>query len=330
MKRGTRRYLWVALSCALAYPATASAAPTASDKAAAQALFEDAIRLMANKSYEEACRKLEESQRLDGAMGTRYQLSQCYEAIGRTASAWAGFVEVADLARAAGQEGREKAARERAASLEPKVARLVIDVATPDVAGLEVRRDGVVLGPAQWGAAIPVDPGSHRVTASAPAKAPWTSDVTVSGTGDTIRLRVPSLAGVPVPGPAPTEAASPPPKVPSSPVETSHGTGQRTLGIVTTAAGAVGVGTGVVLGLVARSDYASAGSHCSAGGCDAQGKDTTDSARRLGNVGTVVFAAGSVLAAVGAVVWLTAPSAAPSRAIGVRVTPRAIMLDGSF
>jgi hypothetical protein len=159
MKRDTRRYTWVALVGALALPAPVlAAAPSASDKAAAQALFEDAIKLMANRSYDEACRKLEESQRLDAAMGTRFQLSQCYAAIGHTASAWAGFVEVADLARAAGQEGREKAARERAAVLESKVSRLVIDVATPDLAGLEVRRDGVVLGPAQWGAAISCRP----------------------------------------------------------------------------------------------------------------------------------------------------------------------------
>src|SRR5579859_7001050 len=114
MRRSTRRCLWALILGALAFPWPASAAPTACDKAAAQALFEDAIKLMANKSYDEACRKLEESQRLDAAMGTRYQLAQCYEATGRIASAWAAFVEVADLAREAGQGSREKAARERA------------------------------------------------------------------------------------------------------------------------------------------------------------------------------------------------------------------------
>ena len=127
MPRGSRRHTWVVLVAGLAFPATAWG-QVPGDKAAAQALFDEAIKLIGSRSYGEACPKLEESERLDPAMGTRFQLAQCYEAVGRTASAWAGFLELADLARAAGQEAREKTARQRAADLEPAVNRLVIDV----------------------------------------------------------------------------------------------------------------------------------------------------------------------------------------------------------
>ena len=124
MPRGSRRHTWVVLVAGLAFPATAWG-QVPGDKAAAQALFDEAIKLIGSRSYGEACPKLEESERLDPAMGTRFQLAQCYEAVGRTASAWAGFLELADLARAAGQEAREKTARQRAAEEEASTDRPV-------------------------------------------------------------------------------------------------------------------------------------------------------------------------------------------------------------
>jgi hypothetical protein len=344
MTFGARRYVWALLLVAWLTPLHALAA-TPADKAAAQALFDDAIKLMADKSYAEACRKLEESQRLDPAMGTRYQLAQCYEATGRTASAWAGFLEVADLARAAGQGARERAARERADGLQPRVSRLVIETAAPDREGLEVRRDEVVVGQAQWGVAIPVDPGSHRVTASAPGKMPWASDVMIPPTGGEVHVRIPALQDAPAvppaspPLPPPLPVAAPPiepvpsPPLPAPPAAASHGTTRRTLGIVTTSLGAAGVITSVVLGLVARSEYTGTGGNCTMAGCNAAGKNTTDSARRLGDVATGVFVAGAVVGVGGAVVWLTAPTDA-SRAIaprvGVGVGANVIVLSGSF
>src|SRR5258708_37106471 len=83
--------------------APALAQPSSDARAAAAALFEDGRRLMGESKYAEACPKLEESQRVDPGMGTLYQLSVCHEAIGRTASAWVGFREVAQMAGAAGQ-----------------------------------------------------------------------------------------------------------------------------------------------------------------------------------------------------------------------------------
>src|SRR5262245_4366437 len=100
-----------------AAPALAQPSPDA--RAAAAALFEDGKRLMGENKYAEACPKLEESQRIDPGMGTLYNLSVCFEATGRTASAWVGFREVAQLAAASGQSEREKAARGKASALEP-------------------------------------------------------------------------------------------------------------------------------------------------------------------------------------------------------------------
>ena len=61
------------------------------DRAAAESLFSDARRLMQAGDYEQACPKLEASRRLEPGLGTTLNLGDCYEKLGRTASAWGEF-----------------------------------------------------------------------------------------------------------------------------------------------------------------------------------------------------------------------------------------------
>src|SRR4051794_15794728 len=63
--------------------------------AAAEVLFSDGKRLVQERNFAAACPKFEESQKLDPGLGTLYRLADCYEHVGRTASAWAAFLEVA-------------------------------------------------------------------------------------------------------------------------------------------------------------------------------------------------------------------------------------------
>src|ERR1017187_9987356 len=125
----------------------ASTAARAGDPAAAQALFDEAKQLMAQGRYIEACPKLEESQKNDAGLGTQFHLADCWQHLGRTASAWALFREVQSGARALGQTGRERVARDRALALEPWLSKIIIapqdDAATP---GLQIWRDGAQLG----------------------------------------------------------------------------------------------------------------------------------------------------------------------------------------
>ncbi len=133
---------------------------------AAQALFDQARQLMKAGRHAEACPKLAESNRLDPGIGTQFHLADCYEQSGKVASAWAAFLEVASLAHSSGQADRERVAQKRAAKLEPRLPRLEISVSDAHrVAGLEIRRDGVLMGPAQWGTPLPIDPGEHELVA---------------------------------------------------------------------------------------------------------------------------------------------------------------------
>src|SRR3954469_8263227 len=114
----------VAVGVLLAAPVRAE--PTSSDKAAAEGLFSDARRLMVAGKFQEACPKLEASQRLDPAVGTVLNLADCYERSGRTASAWMEFLEAASAARQSGSADREAEARGRASALESRLSYLVI------------------------------------------------------------------------------------------------------------------------------------------------------------------------------------------------------------
>lgn len=70
--------------------------------------------------------KLEESQRLDPAMGTQYRLAERWEKLGRTASAWALFRQVVSEAQAAGRDDRAATSATRATALESRLTRILI------------------------------------------------------------------------------------------------------------------------------------------------------------------------------------------------------------
>src|ERR1700728_5192737 len=62
----------------------------------------------------------------------------------------------------------------------------------------KVTRDGVTVDAAVYGVALPVDGGKHVITASAPGKKDWSSEVTLAPTGDHQTLAIPALADAPV------------------------------------------------------------------------------------------------------------------------------------
>jgi hypothetical protein len=188
----------------------ARADPSQEDKAAARALFDEGRRLVQAGKAVEACPKFEESKRLDPGVGTMFNLADCLEQTGRTASAWSMFLEVAGKIKSeGGAPEKEQAARARAAALEPKLARLKVIV--PEsvlVQGLTVVRDGSTMGRGSWGVAIPIDPGSHVVTAYAPGKRTSKNTIEVRAASEVV-FTLPALESG-------AGAAAPPPVVPTA------------------------------------------------------------------------------------------------------------------
>jgi hypothetical protein len=308
----------------------ASASARASDPMAAEALFADAKQLMTQGRYTEACPKLEESQRNDAGLGTQFHLADCWQHLGRTASAWALFREVESEARALGQTSRERVARDRAVALEPWLSKIVIalhDSATAP--GLEIRRDGVEVGREQWDVPVPVDPATHVVAVTAPHKQPWQTNVEVLADGKVTTIDVPPLRAdvqeisavqpppppappvaphsVPQPPPPTKGATSPmPPGVPETALLEDRGSGQRAIGWTLVGAGVVGLTAGVYFGAQWIDDNSFANSHC-VGTCDATGTSLHRDARTQGLRAGALLGGGAAAFLFGAVLVATAP-----------------------
>jgi serine/threonine-protein kinase len=311
-----RRASVLALALAVASGARVARAqaPSANDKAAADVLYQAGKQLMKEGKFAEACPKFAESQRLDPGIGTMLWLADCYEKNGQTASAWAQFRE-AQAEAAKRKDRREKVAADRAAQLANKLSTLVIGVAeSAEVPGFEVKRDGTVVGKPLWGTKVPIDPGTHTISASAPGKKPWETKVEVPAKPGTVEVAVLPLEDAHASSSAPpsgTKAAGPAPDRASS-----SWTSQHTFAVVAAGVAVVGIGLGVVFGLRTKSklDESNADGHCREGNlCDAFGVQAREDAKDAGTISTIGFIAGGAALAAAAVLWFSAPKPAPAR-----------------
>jgi hypothetical protein len=294
-------------------------AQSSTDAASAQAMFDQARQLMAAGNYGAACPKLEESQRLDPGSGTLLNLGDCYEHDGKLATAWSKFLEAASAAHVSGNAEREATARSRAAALAPKLSKIVIEVPSANtVKGLEVKRDGIGVGAAQWGSAMPADDGPHTVTATAPGRKAWETTVTVARGQGLLNVPIPALEIDPD---ASKTAASGGSGSGSPARDSSSGLGtQKTVALVAGGIGVVGIGVGTVFGLQSKSKHDEAATHCSGSECaDQTGVDLKNDARSAGDLATVGFVIGAAGLVGGAVLWFTAGSGSSEGAASTRV-----------
>ena len=310
------------LVSALACPSRASA-QGASSQAAAQALFDEGKRLMTAGALAEACPKFAESQKLDPGAGTLLNLAACYERNGQTASAWATYTDAAIAAERGNRADWATKARQKAAALQPKLSKLSILVPhTSEVAGLEVKRDGAVIGAGEWALPIPVDPGPHVVEASAPSRKKWTTTVQVGTSKDQVAVSVPSLEDAEVPAPVAASTTAPnPTSAPPAEPERSNGSTQRVLGLGLVGAGVVGVAIGGLFGLNAKSKNDDAKAFCNGdeSRCSAPGVAAVNDAKSSATISTVAFLAGGAALIGGAALFLTAPKSTPTTASAPRL-----------
>lgn len=301
----------------------AHAQPDQQQKTAAEAAFRQAKDELKAGKIAEACASFEKSQSLDPQLGTRYNLALCYEKLGRIASAWGIYTE---LAATDTNAGRKKDAAKREKALAPRLVRVLIVVreATP---GLKITRSGADIT-AAVGVATPVDPGMERLTAEAPGYEPWTSEISMAGEGTTITVEIPPLVKKPEPPPVeevrpPPDVVLPPPPPPATPPP--PGRTRRIVGVTLGVVGLAAIGGGVALGMSAQTANDDAIDACGGdirdcrgGTLEAQG--LVDKARSRALFSTIAFAAGGVAVAGGLVLYLTAPSG-DGGARDVAITP---------
>jgi hypothetical protein len=306
-----------------------------SNDAAARALFAEGRKLSSEGKWQEACAKFEESLRLVPGTGTRFNLADCWEHVGRTASAWSAFLDVVAEAKAAGQADREKASRERADALAPKVPKLVIQVMAPEP-GLSVQRNGVAVGEGSWGSALPVDPGTVTVQASAPGKKAFSQEV-VAAAGATITVQVPALEADAAGDPSAAPPAPPPAAdVASSAEPTSDGLGtQKTIALVVGGVGVVGVAVGTIFFFQFNSKNDDAKAVCPSGvdcepGSAARHEELVDEAKSARTLTYVGWGLGAAALGGAAVLYFTAPPGENSQTAGASWSIRPTVAPGAF
>jgi len=243
-------------------PQSAEAQSVAEKKVMAAQLFDDAQASAAKSDFTQACARYAESQRLDPQLGTLLYLGDCYDKIGKTASAWATFKDAVEIA-ARRRDERETPARARLAELEPRLCKLTIQIASDETPNLEIRRNGEVVSQAMIGSPMPLDPGEHTVLAKADGFEDWSKTVSVLAGTSNLTVVVPQLKRRPVklqgttspqPAPSPTAAVLQP-RLASTvdSVPPDAGATKRMLGYFVGSAGLVGIGIGAIFGLAERS-----------------------------------------------------------------------------
>ncbi len=324
-------------------PGRAAQAQT-ENKAAAEVAFRQGRALMAKGKTAQACEQFERSQKLDPQHGTQYNLGLCYTKLGRLASAWTEFNELA----AVDTNARRKAdSARRAKQLEPRLVRLLLHV-SEKAPGMVIERSGVDVT-AIVDLPTPTDPGSYEIVARAPGRATWKRSVALTVEGDTVTVAIPPLAEAPATdtgaGTATDTGASTatdtgtstatddrasgdagdhgthPVLTPTTPPPVPKKSSRRRLGMIVGGAGVAVTAAGLVMGGWAWKLDGDAADVC--GGdvtqCDGdigEARDIVSRARDWATQANIFTAAGLAVVAAGAVLYLTAP--APERAVAVQ------------
>lgn len=300
-RRLARRAL-VLLACVAA---PLHAEPNSAERAAAEALFATATELIAAEKFAAACEKFEGSLQLDPALGTMMRLGDCYDHVGKSASAWAMFRDAASVAHTRNETAREQMATERAADLEKRLSLVRFDVTTTPDVDVTLLVGKTRIPSAMFGSAVPLDPGVQVIEASAAGRRTWSKSLQVAVGPAMQVVEVPPLE---LARTLSASTAAPATKAPAT--KSSGGGTQRTLGYVSGALGVVALGVGGFLAYRAKAVNKSSLEHCRAddtSACSAEGVSQRQDAQKLARGAFVGFAGGGALVTSGVLLLLLAP-----------------------
>ena len=304
---------------ALASPALAQ------DVATAEALFNHGLADMKAERYAVGCPALAESQRLDPLAGTLFTLSQCEVRWGRTVTAVTRLGDYLKLYermtpdQKARQSERRKVAKEQLDKLTLEVPELTLSLPPGAPAGTVVKRDGAVVAGAALGIALPVDPGDHLVSTQAPGGDLWEQRITLAkGEKKPLVLEVkaaPTVEARPAVAVPALVATPEPANQDALPRDAAPGTSSRRVAVYATGGvGVAGLVLGSVMGGLVLGKKSIIETHCRPAikvsdptRCDPIGLDAAGSAKTLGLVSTIGFAAGLAGVGTALVLLLTEP-----------------------
>jgi hypothetical protein len=264
--------------------------------AAAEALFQEGVAKFDAGDFAAACPLLERAVASSSseALGGMLTLAECYEKTSRPAKAWALYRKVGARARAAGQTPRAEEAERASTRLEPTLPRVrfVAPAGAPE--SLRVRFGDELVPSSVWSVALPVDPGVTRFTFEADGHRATLREVDVPASATVTEITAPALE--------PAAGSKEPTKVtPAEPPASQGGLGP--LGIAGVVIGSIGgaaalASIGVAVDAKSKWDDAVT-ADCAADLERCRSLEGIDAARAQGDAGTVVFATGIGLVAIG-------------------------------
>jgi len=160
------------------------------DLTTARRLFTDAMADENAKRFDTALEKYRRVGAVKDTANVRYRIATCLEALGRRAEALSSYQAAAKLSEGdRAQADVNKSATDHAGQLDRIVPRLTIVVppnAPPDT---QVRVDDAPVDPAALREAMPLDPGTHTIAATATGDQPFHTAVTL-GEGGRVSITV--------------------------------------------------------------------------------------------------------------------------------------------
>jgi hypothetical protein len=278
--------------------ASGASAQASGDLTEGRQLFGEGLADEAHGRFAAALEKYKRVQAIRDTVNVRYRIGAALEGLGRIARAVDAYDSAVKLGVDNGTDAEVvRGAQGRLDVLRPRIAHLLIHVATPSVLGprVEVQVDSEPIATQALGD-VAVDPGPHVVTASARGARPFRAQITLSEGG---------RAGVPIA--LELEVAPPPPPPPPS---AGSAATYRTVGVVTSVAGGVVMVGGAVVLLLRSSAISRLHDDCPGGSCPASREQeltsTRDRALAFGPLGGVMLAAGAVALGTGILLFTIA------------------------
>ncbi|WP_437671672.1 tetratricopeptide repeat protein [Sorangium sp. So ce131] len=322
----TRCVVSLALVCAISQAALAQ---TTTPKAQAQALFEEGRAAVEAGDCARAIPLFRRSQTTFPARGTLFNLAQCEAKLGRVASASQHFKEL--LTQLPPGDPRLPIAQKEVTDLEPRLPKLVLELAQGAPSPSEVLLDQTPLTPTSLGGELPVDPGDHVIVARWVGGGQTEARASLpEAARKVVRLEPPAASpsgDAPSPLAADANAKAPPAASPAlaqeaGPAPAPASSGRRTLAFVVGGVGAAALGGSLIAGALALGTKGDLEDECKdPGACSPEGMDLKARGQTLTTTGTVLGAVGLAGIGAGLVLLLTAPEQGTSVALTPAILP---------
>ncbi|HEY6560510.1 MAG TPA: hypothetical protein VI072_24670 [Polyangiaceae bacterium] len=353
LRSATLRLGFVSALAGVLLHAPDAAAQTDEERAGARVAATKGAEAFSAQRYAEAVDLFTRAESLVHAPTHLLYIARAQEKLGKLVRAREAYLKIARERIEPNAPPAFRAAQAEAqkalTALEPRIPYLTIQVEGAGAESAGVTMDGAPIPPALVGLPYPVDPGEHKLQATANGMASDERAVSVQeGQRDTVLLKLQpsSAAAAPAPAPAIGEAM---PVTTTAQADTSTASSgpnaMRIGGFVALGVGVVGLGAGTFFLLRANSKSSEADDLCTetGGGCSELVRDEVnaldddaDSARTLSTVG---FIAGGVGVAAGVTLLIlsgksSSPKEQASRYLKPGVTPfigyRAAGIQGRF